>query len=42
LHKTTNTLTSWSNSYRPLCTYCVWCRLLVFSYAILTAHRCTS
>jgi len=39
--KTMNTLTTWFRYERPPCPYSVWYRLLMFSYATLTAHRYT-
>ena len=36
-----NNFPSWPSSEKPLCTYTVWYRLLIFSYATLTAHHCT-
>ena len=36
--KTMNILPIWCSSERPLCTYTVWYRLLMFTYATHTSH----
>jgi len=41
LVETLNILPSWCSSEKPLCTYTVRYRLLMFSYATPTPHRCT-